>query len=68
MSEFKPFADNKAVWTLPSIDGGEFTVENGTKKITASGDIVITKDAAGIETTEELITFLQGVLTHLRSE
>lgn len=66
MSEFTPFADNKAAWTLPSSDGGEFTVENGKKKITASGEIVITKDAAGIQTTEDLITFLQGVLTCLK--
>lgn len=66
MSEFIPFADSKAAWTLPSVDGGEFTVENGRKKIIANGEIVITNDAEGIKTAEDLVAFFQSVLNSIK--
>jgi hypothetical protein len=66
MSDFKPFENNTAAWTLPSQEGGEFTAENGKKKIVAAGEIVITRDQAGVKTAEEVILFFQDILAELK--
>lgn len=68
MSEFKPFADFKSCWTLPSTEGDEFNVENGKKKITANGSIVITKDEAGAKTAEELATLFSSIAAAIRQK
>lgn len=61
MSDFKPFEDNKANWTLPTGGGNEFTLENGKKQITGFGDLTFTKNEAGAKAAEELAAMFTAI-------
>lgn len=66
MSDFKPFEDNKANWTLPTGAGNEFTLENGKKQISGYGNITIAKTEAGAKAAEELAAMFSAMAKAIR--
>lgn len=58
----KPYADNT------SIGIGGLTAENGPDKVVLYGSLELTRDKAGLQHAEALMTLLQDVLGTLRAD
>ena len=60
---FKPFSTETEVLRV-----GEFDIENRLDRVTLTGDVVLTKDQAGLALAREFQALLMGIVQALEAE
>lgn len=63
MSDFKPYANESDVIRI-----GALEVENRTDRISLMGDVVLTRDQAGLALARELLALMDQVVKALEAE
>ena len=63
MSDFKPYANESDVIRI-----GALEIENRTDRVSLTGDVVLTRDQAGLALATELHTLLGQVVKALQDE
>ena len=63
MNHFKPYANESDVIRI-----GALEVENRTDRVSLTGDVVLTRDQAGLALARELQTLLEQVVQALEAE
>lgn len=61
--EFKPYANEADVLRI-----GDLEIENRIDRVSLTGDLVLTKDRAGLTLAKELQTFIGGIVKALEAE
>jgi hypothetical protein len=61
--KFKPFSDETASLTV-----GEFTIENGTDKVSLYGSLDVTRDKAGLEQAKALKGVVDAIVRTLSQD
>ena len=61
--QFKPYANEADVLRI-----GELEIENRVDRVTLTGDVVLTRDQAGLALARELQTIVDGVVTALEAD
>jgi hypothetical protein len=62
-SEFKPYANEKDVLGI-----GNLEIENRIDRVSLTGDLVLTKDKAGLELAKELQSLINRVVIELEAQ
>ena len=63
MSDFKPYANESEVIRI-----GALEVENRTDRVSLTGDVVLTRDKAGLALARELLALMDQVVQTLEAE
>ena len=63
MSDFKPYANESEVIRI-----GALEVENRTDRLSLTGDVVLTRDKAGLALARELLALIDQVVKTLEAE
>lgn len=63
MSDFKPYANESEVIRI-----GALEVENRTDRVSLTGDVVLTRDKAGLALARELLALMDQVVKTLEAE
>lgn len=63
MSDFKPYANESDVIRI-----GALEVENRTDRVSLTGDVVLTRDKAGLALARELLALMDQVVKTLEAE
>ena len=63
MSDFKPYANESEVIRI-----GALEVENRTDRVSLTGDVVLTRDKAGLALARELLALIDQVVKTLEAE
>ena len=61
--QFKPYANEADVLRI-----GELEIENRVDRVTLTGDVVLTRDQAGLTLARELQTIVDGVVKALEAD
>ena len=61
--QFKPYANEADVLRI-----GELEIENRVDRVTLTGDLVLTRDKAGLALARELQTIVAGVVKSLEAD
>ena len=61
--QFKPYANEADVLRI-----GELEIENRVDRVTLTGDVVLTRDQAGLALARELQTIVDGVVKALEAD
>ena len=61
--KFKPYANEADVLRI-----GELEIENRVDRVTLTGDVVLTRDQAGLALARELQTIVDGVVKALEAD
>lgn len=63
MSDFKPYANESDVIRI-----GALEIENRTDRVSLTGDVVLTRDKAGLALARELLALMDQVVKTLEAE
>lgn len=63
MSDFKPYANESDVIRI-----GALEVENRTDRVSLTGDVVLTRDKAGLALAKEILVLVEQVVKALEAE
>jgi len=63
MDQFQPYANESDVLRI-----GALEIENRTDRVTLTGDVVLTRDQAGLALAKELQALLDGVVKALQAD
>ena len=63
MSDFKPYANESDVIRI-----GALEVENRTDRVSLTGDVVLTRDKAGLALAREILALMEHVVKALEAE
>lgn len=63
MSDFKPYANESDVIRI-----GALEIENRTDRVSLTGDVVLTRDKAGLALARELLVLMDQVVKTLEAE
>ena len=63
MSDFKPYANESEVIRI-----GALEIENRTDRLSLTGDVVLTRDKAGLALARELLALMDQVVKTLEAE
>lgn len=63
MSDFKPYANESEVIRI-----GALEIENRTDRVSLTGDVVLTRDKAGLALARELLALMDQVVKTLEAE
>ena len=61
--KFKPYANEADVLRI-----GELEIENRVDRVTLTGDVVLTRDKAGLALAKELLAIVDGVVKALEAD